>query len=90
MLPVLLVLYAIYFLIVGIKGNASELLTQVEQEKQFIYFALVILIVMALWDTEAGAKIARPFAFLIVIGFLLHNDNWKTIATNAKASFPGL
>jgi hypothetical protein len=90
MLPVLLVLYAIYFLIVGINGNASSLISQVETEKQFIYWALVILIVMALWDTQTGEKIAKPFAFLIVLGFLLHNNNWKTIASNAKTAFPGL
>ena len=90
MLPVLFILYGIYIVLAGVHGNGPQLLNQIEQETQFIYWALVILIVMALWETKTGEKIAKPFAFLIVLGFLLKNNNWQTIAANAKAALPGL
>jgi len=90
MLPVLFILYAVYLILVGVNGNGSELLTEVEEEKQFIYWALVILIVMALWSTNEGSQIAKPFAFLIIVGFLLKDNHYQTIVTNAKQVLPGL
>ena len=90
MLPVLLIIYGVYVVLVGAHGNAPALLNQLDQEKQFIYWSLVILVVMALWETNAGSKIAKPFALLIVIGFLLHNGNYQKIVAGAKTVFPGL
>jgi hypothetical protein len=88
MTPVLLIVYSVYLVLVGVQGNAPCLFTQVEQEEQFIYWILVVLIVMALYDLNTG--LSKSFAVLIVLGFLLKDNKWQQIATNAKAVLQGL
>lgn len=90
MAAILLFIYGLYFLGVGVRGNAGQLLTDIEQEKQFLYWVVVLLVIAALWETDSGAMVARPFAALIVLGFLLKNNNWQTIANNAKAILPAI
>lgn len=84
MAGILLFIYGLFFIGTGIQGNAPQLLTEIESEKQFLYWIVILLVIGALWETESGEKIARPFVVLIVLGFLLKNNNWQTIATNAK------
>jgi hypothetical protein len=88
MVAVLLLSYAVYLLLVGVNGNASCLFATVEGEQQFLYWMLVIFILMALWDVDS--QLAKPFVVLVVLGFLLKDSNWKTIANNAKQVLPGL
>lgn len=91
MAVILVILYAFYFILVGAQGNASEFLSMVGQEKQFLYWTIVLLIVAGLWNLGgAGSKFGPAFAALIVIGFLLANRNGLTILHNAQAILPGL
>lgn len=83
------ILYGVYFVLVGLRGNAPEFITALEQEGQFLYWIVILLILAALWQVDTAEEFTKPFIFLIVIGFLLHNSNWKQIATNAKAILPG-
>lgn len=69
---------------VGIRGNAPQLMSDVAQEGQFAYWIVVLLVVSAMWETQTGEKVAKPLAALIVVGFLLRNNNWQQIATNAR------
>lgn len=90
MSSILAIVYGFYFVLVGIRGNGPAFLAAVSQETQFLYWVIVLLVLAALWETDTGAELARPFAILIVVGFLLSNNNWKTIGTNAKAILPAL
>ena len=90
MLPVLFIVYALYLIGVGIKGNGQKLLTQVQSEKQFLYWILVILILSALWESPYFSKLAKPLVVLVILGFLLHNNNYKSVGANAKQFLGGL
>ena len=88
---ILVILYAFYFILVGVQGNATAFLSQVQTEKQFLYWALVLLVIAGLFQVSGpGQNFARAFAFLIVAGFLLHNNNGLTIIRNAAAILPAL
>lgn len=81
---ILLIVYGLYLVMVGIRGNAPTLMQDVAQEGQFAYWIAVLLVVAAMWETQSGEKVAKPLAALIVVGFLLKNNNWQQIATNAR------
>lgn len=90
MLPILFILYAIYFIMVGINGNGSELINQLSNEKKFLYWILIIFILAMLWESPYLSKLAKMTVALVIIGFLLHNSNYKTIGSNAKQFLSGL
>lgn len=91
MAVILVILYAFYFIIIGAVGSANSFLTMVEQEKQFLYWAIVLLIIAGLWNLGgAGSKFGPAFAVLIIVGFLLANKNGITIFKNAAAILPAL
>jgi len=83
---ILAILYGVFLILVGVRGNGIALAGALSQEGQFVYWVLVLLVVAAFWETETGAQVARPLAFLIVVGFLLRN--WQTIVNNARAAAP--
>lgn len=84
-MPTLLMfLYGIYLLLVGIHGNAEEFLTEASAEKQFLYWIVAIFVIVGLWESPVGGKVAKPFAALIVLGFLLSNNNYQKILDNMK------
>ncbi len=74
--------YGLYFLLVGIHGNAEEFLSDITQEKQFVYWLIALGIIAGLWESPVGSKIAKPAATLVVLGFLLSNNNYQTIRTH--------
>lgn len=91
MAVILVILYAFYFIIVGAAGGANQFLTMAAQEKQFLYWVIVLLIVAALWNLGGvGSKFGPAFAVLIVAGFLLTNKNGLTLFKNAAAILPAL
>ena len=83
MTTVLAIAYGLYLTLVGVHGNAPALFGEIGQERQFLYWIIVLLVVSALWETESGAEIAKPLAILIVIGFLLRN--YSTLQKNAAS-----
>jgi hypothetical protein len=88
---ILVILYAFFFILVGAQGNATTFLTMVQAEKTFLYWAVVLLVIAALLQVQgAGQNFARAFAALIVVGFLLSNNNGLTIIRNAQAILPAL
>ena len=86
MTAILAIIYGVYFVLVGVRGNALGLVNDLSQEGQFIYWVIVLLVVAALWETETGAQVARPLAALIIVGFLL--VNWTKLVTNLRAVAP--
>lgn len=89
MTVILVIMYAFYFMLVGVKGNAPTFLGMVGTEKQFLYWALVLMIVAALWQSPVAEPLAKALVFLIVIGFLLVNGNGQRLATNFHALLYG-
>lgn len=83
MSTILAITYGLYFVLVGVRGNAPKLLTAITDEKQFLLWIIVMLVVAGLWETQKGAEVARPLAILIVMGFLLRNI--ATLKANAAA-----
>lgn len=79
-----MMIYGIYFILVGVHGNATEFLTDITEEKQFLYWIVAIFVIVGLWESPVGEKVAKPFAVLIVLGFLLSNSNYKKILDNMK------
>jgi hypothetical protein len=77
------IVYGVYLVLIGARGNAPAFLAALSQEGQFLYWLVVLLVVAALWETETGEQLAKPLAVLIAAGFLLRN--WSTIAANAAA-----
>ena len=94
MLAIVSILYGVYFIVSGIQGNAPTAAHMLGQEGQFVYWIIVLMVLMALWETSVGAELARPLAVLIVLGWLLHQingvPNYKTLGDNAKALLPAL
>lgn len=86
---ILTILYGIYFIMVGIEGNADEFFTDITQETQFIYWLIAFFIIAGLWESPVAEKVAKPMALLIVIGFLLSNNNYTTIKNNFDALMTG-
>jgi hypothetical protein len=83
MTTILTLAYGLFCVLVGARGNAPDLLTDLGQEKTFLYWIIVLLVVAALWESEVGEELAKPLVLLIIIGFLLRN--WSTLTTNARA-----
>lgn len=93
---VIITLAGIYFLMVGIEGNAQNFFGKLAEEEQFVYWIIAILVITALWETPVGARVARPLALLIVLGFLLAKNsstgqaNYQMIATGLENIAPAL
>lgn len=75
--------FALYFILVGVRGNAPALFAELANEKQFLLWIIVMLVVAALWESENAEQVAKPLAALIVMGFLIRNI--QTLRTNAAA-----
>lgn len=90
MSSVFLAIYGLYFVMVGVRGNACQLFTDLQEEKQFLYWVIILLVLLALWETPVGEELAKPAAVLIVLGFLLANNNYQTIGANLKQVLPAL
>lgn len=90
MASVMVALYGLWFILVGVKGNASEALASMAGETQFLYWIVVFLIITALWESPVGGAVAKPLAGLIILGFLLMNNNYQTIGAQFSALMSGL
>lgn len=83
---ILAILYGVFLILVGIRGNAGQLANALTQEGQFVYWVIVLLVLAALWEFESGAELAKPFTALVIVAFLLRN--WGTLSTNLRAVLP--
>ncbi len=82
------VLYGVYFVLVGLRGNAPAFIKAIEGEGQFIYWLAVLLVMAGVWQVDTGEEFTKPFIVLLVVGFLLHNGNGMTMIENAKTVLP--
>lgn len=67
-------LYAIYFIFVGVKGNAGQLVNNVQQDgKNFIPWVLAILVLRVAYSSETLRPMVKPFIGLAALTFFLRN-----------------
>ena len=67
-------LYGLYFVFVGINGNAGKLVTNVQQDgKNFIPWVLAILVLRAAYSVDTLKPMVKPFIGLAALTFFLRN-----------------
>jgi len=67
-------LYALYFIFVGINGNAAEMVKAMEQDaKKFAPWLISILILKALSQSDTMRPMIKPFIGLALVTFTLTN-----------------
>jgi len=67
-------LYGVYLLAVGIQGKSDTLLSELDKDMPgFIPWALAIVGLIILSQTEATQKVVKPFVFLLILNFVLMN-----------------
>lgn len=67
-------LYALYFIFVGINGNASPMAQAMEEDaKGFAPWLLAILILKALSNSDTIRPLVNPFIALALVTFTLKN-----------------
>ena len=67
-------LYSLYLIFVGLNGNASEALKNIESDaKGFAPWLLAIIALKALASSETIAPMVKPFIGLAILTFVLRN-----------------
>lgn len=67
-------LYGIYLIVVGVRGETDKLQAQLQVDMPgFVPWALAIVVLIILAQTEATAKVVKPFVFLLILSFVLKN-----------------
>lgn len=76
-------LYAVYFILVGVHGNADKLLLLVENDgRNFLPWILAILVLRALYNVDALRPVIKPFVALAALSFVLLNWNRVVLQLN--------
>jgi len=66
--------YGIYFLLVGLAGNAPKLLDMLgEDAGGFLPWIVSIGVLAVAYEYPATQKMARPFILLLILSFVLYN-----------------
>lgn len=79
--------YAIYFILVGIKGNASPLYQAIVQDgRGFIPWILAIFVLKAMYSSETLRPVVKPFIGLAILVFVV--KNFSTISSQLNAILP--
>jgi hypothetical protein len=80
-------LYALYFILVGINGNAKNMVAEVQNDgKGFIPWILAILVLRAMYASETLRPLIKPFIGLAALVFFLRN--YGTIAGQLNEILP--
>lgn len=67
-------LYGIFLVAVGIRGNSGKLMDELNVDApKFIPWALAIVALVIAGQSEHTEKVVKPFAFLLVLNFVLMN-----------------
>ncbi len=79
--------YGIYFILVGVHGNASRLLTIVEDNgREFLVWILAVLVLRALYNVPALRPAVKPFIALAALTFVL--INWNQVISQLDQILP--
>jgi hypothetical protein len=76
-------LYGIYLVVIGVRGKTDDLQALLAQDlPKFIPWALAIVVLVVMSQTEATAKLVKPFIFLLILNFTLRN--WTNLANEVN------
>ena len=76
--------YALYFIMVGVKGNAGALYQNVMQDgKAFLPWIIAIFVLKALYSSDTLRPFIKPFIGLACLTFFLKNYNTMASQLNA-------
>ncbi len=79
-------LYAIYFLLVAVKGNANPLFKQLQADAPaFLPWLVVAGVLGAMYEYPSTRSLAGVFILLIVLSFFL--KNYTTLATQFQTIY---
>jgi hypothetical protein len=80
-------LYGIYFIFVGISGNADKLSQNVQSDaKNFIPWLLAILVLRAAYSSDTLRPMVKPFIGLAALTFFL--KNYAKVASQVNELLP--
>lgn len=75
--------YAVYLIMVALRGNAGQLFSNVQTDiKGFLPWGISIGILGVLYENEKTRPVVEPFIFLIVLAAFL--KNFQALKTNAS------
>jgi len=67
-------LYGVYLIVIGVRGETDQLQAKIQTDLPgFIPWALSIVVLIILAQTEATAKVVKPFVFLLALTFVVKN-----------------
>lgn len=67
-------LYGVFLLVVGLQGKQDVLLAEADKDMPgFIPWALAIVALIIMAQTEATEKLVKPFIGLLILNFVLMN-----------------
>lgn len=67
-------LYGVFFLLVGLSGNAPSLLAMAKQDAGgFLPWAVGVGVLAVAYEYPATKKMAQPFILLLILSFILTN-----------------
>jgi hypothetical protein len=76
-------LYALFFIFVGINGNAAQLFQEISKDaKGFSAWVIAILILKALSESKALNPMVKPFIALAILTFVVRNYSSITSQVN--------
>lgn len=79
-------LYGVYFLMVGIRGNAGALIGDLSQDApSYMPWLIAIIVIAFMSEFDATKDIVKPFAVLLLLNFLLRN--FATIQKETSAIY---
>jgi hypothetical protein len=67
-------LYGIYLVVIGVRGEVDQLQAKLGQDlPHFVPWAIAIVILIVMSQTEATAEVVKPFVGLLILAFFLKN-----------------
>ncbi len=67
-------IYAIFLMFVGVRGNAGALFTDISEDAQgFAPWLIAILVLRAMYNSDALRPVVKPFIGLAILTFILKN-----------------
>ncbi len=75
--------YATYLILVGVQGNAKQLVTNLQKEGQFISWVIIIT-AAAMFGDMLGKNVGQLFLLLVLTAFLLNSNNQSQFIGNVS------
>ena len=78
--------YATYLILVGVQGNAKQLVTNLQNEGQFVSQVIIIGVVATFGDM-LGKNVGWLFLVLVLTAFLLNSKNQSQFIKNVSTFY---